>query len=174
MVLPRRRPDPDPARRRERERARARVGDRGARRPAACSASIPRARAPATGYLHRGHTGVARLALRTGTADRAGRADRHRRGAAGRQADAAPVPPGDDPLRRAARPRALRRLEQEHLALRELTDEVMYEIGQLSGYEYVDTYATKKAEDIPTEVAHVASFDEIRTPGDRRVLVDCV
>ena len=40
----------------------------------------------------------------------------------------------------------------------------MYEIGQLSGYEYVDTYATKKAEDIPSEVAHVASYDEIRTP----------
>ena len=32
----------------------------------------------------------------------------------------------------------------------------MYEIGQLSGYEYVDTYATKKAEDIPIDVAHVA------------------
>ena len=39
----------------------------------------------------------------------------------------------------------------------------MYEIGQLSGYEYVDTYATKKAEDIPIDVAHIASFDEIRT-----------
>ena len=54
--------------------------------------------------------------------------------------------------------------EQEHLALRELTDEVMYEIGQLSGYEYVDTYATKKAEDIPIEVARVASFEDVRTP----------
>jgi 1-acyl-sn-glycerol-3-phosphate acyltransferase len=52
----------------------------------------------------------------------------------------------------------------EHLALRELTDEVMYEIGQLSGYEYVDTYATKKAEDIPIEIAHVASFEDVRTP----------
>jgi 1-acyl-sn-glycerol-3-phosphate acyltransferase len=54
--------------------------------------------------------------------------------------------------------------EQEHLALRELTDELMYEIGQLSGYEYVDTYATKKAEDIPTDIAHVASYEELRTP----------
>ena len=51
------------------------------------------------------------------------------------------------------------------MALRELTDEVMYEIGQLSGYEYVDTYATKQAEDIPTETARVASFADARTPG---------
>jgi hypothetical protein len=50
------------------------------------------------------------------------------------------------------------------MALRELTDEVMYEICQLSGYEYVDTYATKQAEDIPTETAHIATFDDVRTP----------
>jgi hypothetical protein len=41
---------------------------------------------------------------------------------------------------------------------------VMYEIGQLSGYEYVDTYATKKAEDIPSETARIATFEDIRTP----------
>jgi len=40
----------------------------------------------------------------------------------------------------------------------------MYEIGQLSGYEYVDTYATKKAEDIPIDVARLASFEDVRTP----------
>ena len=116
------------------------------------------------GFLHRGHTGVARLSLRTATAI---------------------VPVGligtDEvqPIDRRM-PRLFRRVtvrfgepldparygdfDQEHLALRELTDEVMYEIGQLSGYEYVDTYATKKAEDIPTGIAHVASFDEVRTP----------
>ncbi|MGO9874107.1 MAG: lysophospholipid acyltransferase family protein [Acidimicrobiia bacterium] len=116
------------------------------------------------GYLHRGHTGVARLSLRTGT----------------------PIVPvgliGTDEVQPVDKrmPRLFRRVtvrfgepidparygdvDQEHLALREFTDEVMYEIGQLSGYEYVDTYATKKAEDIPSEVGHVASFDEIRTP----------
>jgi 1-acyl-sn-glycerol-3-phosphate acyltransferase len=116
------------------------------------------------GFLHRGHTGVARLSLRTGT----------------------PIVPvgliGTDEVQPVDKrmPRIFRRVtlrfgepldaaryadaDVEHLALRELTDEVMYEIGQLSGYEYVDTYATKKAEDIPTSVAHVASFDEIRTP----------
>jgi 1-acyl-sn-glycerol-3-phosphate acyltransferase len=52
----------------------------------------------------------------------------------------------------------------DHLALREMTDEVMYEICQLSGYEYVDTYATKTPEDLPTPKVHVATFDELRTP----------
>jgi 1-acyl-sn-glycerol-3-phosphate acyltransferase len=116
------------------------------------------------GYLHRGHTGAARLALRTG----------------------APIVPigliGTDEVQPVDRrmPRLFRRVtvrfgealdssryrdfDVEHLALRELTDEVMYEIGQLSGYEYVDTYATKKAEDIPIDVARVASFEDVRRP----------
>jgi 1-acyl-sn-glycerol-3-phosphate acyltransferase len=54
--------------------------------------------------------------------------------------------------------------EHDRMALRELTDEVMFEICQLSGYEYVDTYATKQAEDIPTETARVASFADVRSP----------
>jgi 1-acyl-sn-glycerol-3-phosphate acyltransferase len=58
----------------------------------------------------------------------------------------------------------------DHLALRQLTDEVMYEIHALSGYEYVDTYATKGADargsqpdtspevvDLPVRVATLAS-----------------
>jgi 1-acyl-sn-glycerol-3-phosphate acyltransferase len=116
------------------------------------------------GMLHRGHTGVARLALRTG----------------------APIVPvgliGTDDIQPVDKrmPRLFRRVtvrfgepldasryrdfDVEHLALRELTDEVMYEIGQLSGYEYVDTYATKKAEDIPSDVARLASFEDVRTP----------
>jgi len=114
------------------------------------------------GYLHRGHTGVARLSLRTGT----------------------PIVPvgliGTDEVQPVDKrlPRLFRRVtvrfgepldptryghvDREHLALREFTDEVMYEIGQLSGYEYVDTYATKQAESIPSEVSHVASFEELR------------
>jgi 1-acyl-sn-glycerol-3-phosphate acyltransferase len=116
------------------------------------------------GFLHRGHTGVARLALRT----------------------RAPIVPvgmiGTDEVQPIDRrmPRLFRRVtirfgepldvtrfadaDQEHLALRELTDEVMYEIAQLSGYEYMDTYATKKAEDIPIDLAHIASYGEARTP----------
>jgi 1-acyl-sn-glycerol-3-phosphate acyltransferase len=114
------------------------------------------------GLLHRGHTGVARLALRCN----------------------APIVPigmiGSDDVQPidSKLPRVFRRVtirfgetiepsryaggQHDHLALRELTDEVMYEIGQLSGYEYVDTYATKKAEDVPTDVAHVATFEDLR------------
>ena len=115
------------------------------------------------GYLHRGHTGVARLSLRTGT-----------RIVPVGLIGTDEVQPVDQRMPRLFRRVTVRFGEpldparygevHEHLALRELTDELMYEISQLSGYEYVDTYATKKAEDIPTSVARVASFDEIRTP----------
>jgi 1-acyl-sn-glycerol-3-phosphate acyltransferase len=116
------------------------------------------------GYLHRGHTGVARLSLRTGTAIVPV-------GLIGTDE----VQPVDKRMPRLFRqvtvrfgepiePERFGDYEQEHLALRELTDELMFEIGQLSGYEYVDTYATKKAEDIPTDIAHVASYEDLRTP----------
>jgi 1-acyl-sn-glycerol-3-phosphate acyltransferase len=116
------------------------------------------------GLLHRGHTGVARLALRNnvpivpvgliGTDD---------------------VQPVDSKLPRFFRPVTVRfgepidparyaGREHDHMALRELTDELMYEICQLSGYEYVDTYATKQAEGIPTEPAHIATYADSRQP----------
>jgi 1-acyl-sn-glycerol-3-phosphate acyltransferase len=110
------------------------------------------------GLLHKGHTGVARLALRCQV----------------------PIVPiglvGTDDVQpvNARMPRLFRRVtirfgepidsarydgrDNDRLALRELTDEVMYEIGQLSGYEYVDAYATKQAEDIPTDTARIASY----------------
>jgi 1-acyl-sn-glycerol-3-phosphate acyltransferase len=108
------------------------------------------------GYTHRGHTGVARLAFRTG----------------------APIVPvgliGTDECQPTDRklPRLFKRVEirfgtplhasryvddAEGLALRQLTDEVMFEIVQLcERYEYRDTYATKRAEDVPTDLARVA------------------
>ncbi len=110
------------------------------------------------GLLHRGHTGIARLAL---------------------QNDVKIVPiglvgtdevqPVDSKMPRLFRPVTIRfgepidparyaEMGNDRLALRELTDEVMYEIAQLSGYEYVDTYATKRAEDLPTETARIATF----------------
>jgi 1-acyl-sn-glycerol-3-phosphate acyltransferase len=107
------------------------------------------------GYLHRGHTGVARLALRTG----------------------APIVPvglvgtdeiqaTDSKLPRLFRPVRIRfgapvplehyrGREHDRKVLRQLTDEVMFDIQQLSGYEYVDTYATKRAEDVPVEPAAI-------------------
>ena len=114
------------------------------------------------GYLHRGHTGVARLALRTG----------------------APIVPvgmiGTDEIQPTDKkmPRLLRTLtirfgspvtgarfegkEHDRLVLRQITDEVMFEIQQLSGYEYVDTYATKQAEDVPTDPVPLATLETAR------------
>ena len=113
------------------------------------------------GLLHRGHTGVARLAMRCNAAIIPV-------GMIGSDE----VQPVDSKLPKLGRhvtirfgpaiyPERYRGMENDRLALRELTDEVMYEICQLSGYEYVDTYATKKAEDIPTEIARVANFDDV-------------
>lgn len=94
------------------------------------------------GLLHKGHTGMARLALRTG----------------------APIVPvgiiGTDrvqppdarlpaPFRRVhvrfGRPVRVERYRgraDDRMVLRQITDEVMYEIAALSGQEYVDTYAS--------------------------------
>ena len=116
------------------------------------------------GLLHRGHTGIARLALRCNV----------------------PIVPigliGSDDVQPvdSRMPKLFRTVtirfgepidsaryagrEHDRMALRELTDEVMFEICQLSGYEYVDTYATKQAEDIPTETARVATFADARAP----------
>lgn len=110
------------------------------------------------GYLHRGHTGVARLALRTG----------------------APIVPvgmvGTDEIQAtdAKLPKFFRKVtirfgspiplghyvgrQDDRIVLRQITDEVMFEVQQLSGYEYVDTYATKKAEDLPVESVPVQTL----------------
>jgi 1-acyl-sn-glycerol-3-phosphate acyltransferase len=113
------------------------------------------------GVTHRGHTGVARLARTTGV----------------------PIVPvgliGTDDCQptNAKLPRLFRRvtirfgepipadryLDEEGLALRQLTDEVMFEIVQLCGvYEYRDTYATKHAEDVPTQPARLAALPTTR------------
>jgi 1-acyl-sn-glycerol-3-phosphate acyltransferase len=103
------------------------------------------------GKLHRGHTGPARLALATG-------------------APLVPVgivgtreiqPPGHRvprPFRRCSirigRPIAVghyRDRPDDHLVLRELTDELMFEIRDLSGQEYVDEYATRHPDALPAE-----------------------
>jgi 1-acyl-sn-glycerol-3-phosphate acyltransferase len=94
------------------------------------------------GKLYRGKTGVARLALETGV-------------------PVVPVavlgtdvvaPPGKKfgsftrPLVRFGKPLDFSRyegLENDRYILRSVTDEIMYEIMQLSGQEYVDMYATK-------------------------------
>jgi 1-acyl-sn-glycerol-3-phosphate acyltransferase len=117
------------------------------------------------GCLHRGHTGVARLALATG----------------------APVVPvgliGTDEVQPTDKklPRLFRTVrvrfgaplplshyagrEHDRLVLRQVTDELMFEIRQLSGYEYVDAYATSSrdggAHDLPEPRAVVTPLESI-------------
>jgi len=113
------------------------------------------------GLLHKGHTGVARLALRSGApivpvgligTDEVQPVDR-KLPVLGKKVTirfGAPI----SPARFAGR-------ENDRMVLRQLTDEVMFEIRELSGYQYSDTYATKQAEDVPVATSHVRSFDEV-------------
>ena len=121
------------------------------------------------GKLHKGHTGPARLAVRTG-------APIVPVGIIGTRDIQPPDAKFPRPFRRAeirfGRPIRVEKYqgrEDDHIVFRKITDEVMYEIRELSGQEYVDTYATKKAESLPTEVARVPSINghgEGREPVD--------
>jgi 1-acyl-sn-glycerol-3-phosphate acyltransferase len=112
-----------------------------------------------SGDLHKGHTGVARLALRTG-------------------APIIPVgiigtdhiqPPGASLPRpflpatirfgRPIDPGRYRQRAEDRMVLRQLTDEVMFEVRALTGQRYVDHYATRTPDAIPPELAPVG-----RTP----------
>ena len=117
------------------------------------------------GLLHRGKTGVARLAL-------------------GTSAPIVPVglvgtdecQPTDKKLPRLFRKVTIRfgpPLSMEHyatrehdrLVLRQITDELMFEIGELSGYEYRDTYASKSdapgGHDFPDAATVVSRIEQV-------------
>ena len=126
------------------------------------------------GDLHRGHTGIARLALRTG-------APIVPIGLVGTRE----IQPPERKLPRFFQPITVnfgtpldftRFAGQEHdrMVLRQITDEVMFEIRELSGQRYVDLYSTTKAADVPTERAHVATGDEATGAARREELLAAV
>ena len=112
------------------------------------------------GKLHRGHTGVARLALRTG----------------------APIVPvgiiGSDEVQpidsklprlfrtvtiRFGEPMDLERYQGRHddrLALRDVADEVMYEIGAALRLRVRGHVRDAQADDVAAPIAHIATLDE--------------
>ncbi len=118
------------------------------------------------GRLHKGHTGPARLALRTG-------APIIPVGIRGAREVMPPEAKYPTPFRpvviRFGTPVTMDRFEgraNDRLVLRQIIDEVMYEIRELTGQDYVDEYATKKAETFPSaETAHVVELDEPSTNG---------
>ena len=63
------------------------------------------------------------------------------------------------PVRKAARLLALRRQGTDRFVLRSVTDEIMYEIMQLSGQEYVDEYASRTATEPLPEPARSVEDD---------------
>lgn len=101
------------------------------------------------GNLHKGHTGPARLALRTG-------APLVPVGIVGTREIQPPGARAPRPFRpceiRVGRPldaAAHGQAADDRLELRRITDELMFEIRSLSGQEYVDNYATRAPEALP-------------------------
>ncbi len=107
------------------------------------------------GKLHKGHTGVARLAMRTGCPI----IPVGLQGTLEVQQPDSTVPKPFKVMRvRMGRPIPMARFGDQtrnRLVLREITDELMYEIRELSGQEYVDTYATKQADALPAETSQI-------------------
>ena len=114
------------------------------------------------GFLYKGRTGAARLALKVGCPI-------FPVGVVGTRE----IQPPDAKLPRVrmdcnitiGRPINVARYAQradDHLALRQITDELMFEIRELTGQEYRNVYAGKTAETEPTVTAKVGSVSEQR------------
>jgi len=112
------------------------------------------------GYLYKGHTGAARLALKVGCPI-------YPVGVVGTR----DIQPPDAKLPKflkeatikIGRPIKVERYRNkvdDHLVLRQITDELMFEIRELTGQEYRNTYATKKADSLPAEKAVIAHVHE--------------
>jgi 1-acyl-sn-glycerol-3-phosphate acyltransferase len=108
------------------------------------------------GRLYRGHTGAARLALEVGCPI-------FPVGVLGTR-DIQPPNAKAPRLRKPCTIRIGRPIDVEHfkdrgddrLMLRRIVDEVMFEIRDLTGQEYVDQYATKRPDGVAAEVAQPA------------------
>ena len=116
------------------------------------------------GLLYKGHTGAVRLALKVGCPI-------FPVGVIGTRE----IQPPDAKLPKIRRECTIKigrplRTERhrnkvdDHLALRQITDELMFEIRELTGQDYRNTYGTKQAEGMPAQKAVVAHVNEGRTP----------
>jgi 1-acyl-sn-glycerol-3-phosphate acyltransferase len=103
------------------------------------------------GKLHKGHTGPARLALRTGAplvpVGLVGTRDIQPPGAKTPR----PFRPCEIRIGRPIEVGRYRGRTDDRLLLRQITDELMYEIRELSGQDYVDEYATRTPEALPSQ-----------------------
>ncbi|HEY2999762.1 MAG TPA: lysophospholipid acyltransferase family protein [Acidimicrobiales bacterium] len=103
------------------------------------------------GKLHKGHTGPARLALRTGAplvpVGIVGTREIQPPGARAPR----PFRPSEIRIGRPIDPARRGMPGDDRLLLRELTDELMFEIRALTGQEYVDEYATRTPDALPAQ-----------------------
>jgi len=111
------------------------------------------------GVLHKGHTGPARLAFRTGApiipVGLVGTRDVQPPDARYPK----PFMPVHVHLGAPVDPARYQDRGGERLALRQMIDEVMFEIRNLSGQDYVDQYATKTDETMPAQTAGVITSE---------------
>ena len=112
------------------------------------------------GMLYKGHTGAARLALKVGCPI-------FPVGVVGTREiqppDAKFPRLGGIVTIRVGRPIAVEHYvdrHDDHLILRQLIDEVMFEIRSLTGQEYRNVYATKRAETLPSDIARMLTQSE--------------
>ncbi len=121
------------------------------------------------GILHKGRTGAARLALKVGCPI-------FPVGVLGTRE----IQPPDAKLPKIRRDCTIkigrpinveryRNRADDHLVLRQITDELMFEIRELTGQEYRNTYAGKTADSEPTKVAKVGVIGHESTSDDSRL-----
>src|SRR5262245_51533110 len=103
------------------------------------------------GKLHKGHTGPARLALRTGAplvpVGILGTREIQPPGASAPR----PFRPAEIRIGRPIDPCTRAEGADDRLVLRQLTDELMFEVRELSGQLYIDEYATRQHESMPSQ-----------------------
>ena len=116
------------------------------------------------GYLYKGRTGAARLAIRVGCPI-------YPVGIVGTDKIQPPDAKAPIPFKgcritigRPVRPERYSTRGNDHLALRSMIDEVMFEIREMTGQQYRDEYAGATAETEPTVPAKVASVSDDESP----------
>ncbi len=96
-----------------------------------------------TGFLHKGHTGAARLSVRTGAPIVPVGILGTRRIQPPDAKFPRPFMPAEIRFGKPIHPTESERISDSRLRFRQMTDELMFEIRALTGQDYVNTYATK-------------------------------
>jgi 1-acyl-sn-glycerol-3-phosphate acyltransferase len=114
------------------------------------------------GVLYKGHTGAARLAMQVGCPV-------FPVGIVG--TDAIQPPDAKAPklfkkcsitIGRAIKPERYKGRAEDHIVLRQMTDEIMFEIRDMTGQEYKNSYATKKSQTLPAAEVKVVTAEPER------------